>query len=262
MAQRQAYKKHFLHSDPLSSASRTTRYRILKRLRVAQSESSAEVHVFADTGATTETTSGCSQNTTDNCDVVCSSNASSHPYHEANKDDSAVLKESSDDDAFVGEYFTTDITDDFDLTESEESDEVPDIPQESLHTLDSGSVHHLFENCPLSVAASTLLIKKFQMRHNLTNGSLTDLLCLLRLHFPSPNQFPASLYHFNKLLPVLRDPLEFTCYCSKCFQEISDKQETTCPNQSCQNSLTSETGALSSFIEVPLEPQLITILQS
>ena len=233
----------------------------MKRLRLHRSEDNAPTDVpelaFDDTGAAAENTGGFFLNSIDDRVAVGINSTTSDILETDN------IVEDSDSDTFMGEYFTTDVTDVTDITDLSESEEVSDSPQESLHSLDSGYEQGIvFENCPLSVATSTLLIKKFQMRHNLTKDGLTDLLHLLRLHFPSPNSCPTSLYHFNNELPVLRDPLEFTYYCSKCLQEISNKQETICPNSSCQNSLTSERGALSSFIEVPLEPQLMTILQS
>ena len=110
------------------------------------------------------------------------------------------------------------------------------------------------------MSASAVLIKKYQMRHNISQEALNDLLQLMKLHFPSQNNLPGTVYLFNKQLPVLNDPLDFTYFCSKCFHTIADKDNTiTCV--SCNNSL-SEQGGVSSFIEVPLESQLITILQS
>ena len=87
-----------------------------------------------------------------------------------------IAEEGSDSDVLMDE-FITDVTDISDL--SEESDEVTDSLREPCCSLDSGYECLVFENCPLSVDASTLLIKKFQMRHNLTNEGLPDLLYLL-----------------------------------------------------------------------------------
>lgn len=73
----------------------------------------------------------------------------------------------------------------------------------------------LFDGCPLSVLASGVLIKKYQMRHNPSQEALAGLLQLLKLHFSSQNNLPETVFLFNKQLPVLNDPLYFTYFCSK-----------------------------------------------
>ena len=105
MARRQAYKEHFHYSDPLSSASRTTRYRILKRLRLDQSEDDAPTEIpelaafTADsvTGAATETTVEFSSNAMDDSVAVGTSSASAHTS-ETNMDD--IAEEGSDSDVY------------------------------------------------------------------------------------------------------------------------------------------------------------------
>lgn len=165
----------------------------------------------------------------------------------------------------VAEHDVTGETDDFfaDLMSEDESTISDNFDgDECAGQGDSASLSNdrcvIFQNCPLTVTTSALLIKKFQMQHNLSQEA-GDLLTLMKLHFPLPYLFPTLPYLLNKQLPVLRDPLEYTYYCSRCLQEISDKSESSCPNVSCGSSV-SEQGSVSSFIEVPLEPQLVTIL--
>ena len=147
-----------------------------------------------------------------------------------------------------------------DFLDRQSSHECSDVSEESDEELtEEGSI--IFPQCPLSLNASILLVKKFQMRHKLTQVAVSDLLQLMKLHFPSPNNFPSSLFLFNKQLPVLRDPVEYNFFCSRCLGELPDKDCTLCPNAACNQNL-SDIGAVSSFIELPLEPQLTTILES
>lgn len=115
----------------------------------------------------------------------------------------------------------------------------------------------VFQNSSLTVTSSLILIKKYQMRHKLTQEALSDLLQLMRLHFPTPNLLPPSLYLFN-LLESLWNTHIFEVGVSKnCPAKMSQ-----CVAIPPVGILLSGTGAISSFIEVPLEPQMLTLLQS
>ncbi len=86
----------------------------------------------------------------------------------------------------------------------------------------------LHEGSSFTVCSSSVLVMKCKMRHNLTQEALADLLQLLNLHCPSPNQCPSSVYLFNK--------------------------------QYCGSDLSVPDSA-SSFIEVPLDSQLRVLLE-
>lgn len=272
MAMRRAYNERFRYSDPFGSASRSTRHRMLKTKRPNRGGSregeltTVRTEIVVHDGVDASR-AGSTPNMIDECAVVTTSMDYLTSGLEAERESSldrepiaTNVPDISDRSSQCSEGIN-------DLSECEQSDEV--AVADCFKELSNGpfcanemqqGMCSVFDNCPLTVATSTLLIKKFQMRHGLTNEGLSDLLQLIRLHFPSPNRFPTSLYHFNKEIPVLKDPLEFNYYCSSCLQEI-DKNDSRCPNGSCQKSLTAK-GAISSFIEVPLEPQLITVLQS
>lgn len=55
----------------------------------------------------------------------------------------------------------------------------------------------LYEGCTLTVPSSSVLIMKFKERHNLTEEGLSDLLQLMKLHCPVPNNCPATVYYFG-----------------------------------------------------------------
>ena len=164
--------------------------------------------------------------------------------------------------SLLGDFFVArpDIDDVYEMHFEEDESDVFDSQKESQSQqqleVDTTTVQ-LFPQCPLSLDASVLLIKKFQMRHQLTQVALQ----LMKLHFPTPNICPSSLYLFNKKLPALKDPSQHIYFCSTCLQQLPNQDVRICPNVECGNPLT-ERGAVSSFIEVPLEPQLLTLLQS
>ena len=252
--ERRFYNEHLLHPDPLSAASKSTRYRALKRrkLSVQNAEkfnSPADCSLDAAPGHIQASDMDPEEY---ECPEVISGGEISDASIEEDDEQFATENEYSD-----GAMH------DVDVAVAVDTEQLPasHFSDEDQNSTASSSQTVLFQNCPLSMTSSLLLIKKFRMRHNLTQEALSDLLKLMRLHFPTPNLLPRWLYLFNKQLPLLRDPLEFTHFCSRCLQEISSRDESVCTNVSCGCSL-SGPGAISSFIEVPLEPQLFTILQS
>ena len=58
----------------------------------------------------------------------------------------------------------------------------------------------------------------------------------------------------------LSHTLEFHYFCSDCLQILPNCKMPCCPNESCKKCFES-TGAVSSFIAVPLELQLINLIQ-
>lgn len=234
MEGRRVYNERFLYPDPLLAASKSTRHLKKRRLEVDQHSPPA-----ADLAPVCEDV--------DSADI------------DTSQAQSVVEDEEGTDECVSGDGDCVDFCPEDACVE--EDNELFSHSNDSRSTVDLSS-QSVFLNCPLTVTESVLLIKKYQMRHNLTQEALSDLLQLMRLHFPSPNHFPRTVYLFNKETPVLCDPLEYTYFCSRCLQEIPSKDEATCPNIACGRSLLSEHGAVSSFIEIPLEPQILTILQS
>jgi hypothetical protein len=118
----------------------------------------------------------------------------------------------------------------------------------------------LFEGCPLSLSSSNILLMKFKMRHGLTNEALSDLLKLIKLHCPTPNLCCQSMYFFNKqLMKNLKQPFCFHSFCSACYTVV-ESVHTKCPNLTCNIDLTDH--SKSYFIELPLEAQLASIIES
>lgn len=124
----------------------------------------------------------------------------------------------------------------------------------------SGPLTSLYEGSSLTLASSSVLIIKYKMRHNLTQEALGDLLQLIKLHCPSPNRCPSSVYQFKKGFPDLNYPITMHYFCSRCLHAIDDVTVKVCTNTSC-NCDFSARDSLSSFIEVSLDSQLTVILE-
>jgi len=95
------------------------------------------------------------------------------------------------------------------------------------------------------------VIMKYAIKHNLTMDALTDLLQLVKLHCPSPNNIPSTLFLFKKHFQELQYPVIYHDYCNSCLMEISDNSE-VCSNQEC----CTVNKSVSSFIELPVRLQL------
>ena len=85
----------------------------------------------------------------------------------------------------------------------------------------------LYEGSTLTTSVSSLLIMQFK-RYQLSKG--VDLLRLIRLHCPSPNQYPSSLYLFNKQFQEAKLSVIPHYFCSTCLQKIDDGHVAHCPN--------------------------------
>lgn len=96
----------------------------------------------------------------------------------------------------------------------------------------------------MSTAASNILILQYKMRHNITFEALNDLLVLLKLHCPSPNNCLSSAYLLKKEFSGLKCP-------AGCFT-ASTASHTQCPNTDCLRDFRGDSSR-SSFMQVPIE---------
>lgn len=147
--------------------------------------------------------------------------------------------------------------------DAEQSDDISESTEIEMDDIDILQ-KPLFESCPLTPSASNILLMKFKMRHNLTNEALSDLLKLIKLHCPTPNLCCQSMYFFKKQLSMmhnLKQPAAvcFHSLCNACYAAV-ESVHTKCPNRTCSIDLSDR--SKSSFIELPLEAQLVSILES
>ena len=113
----------------------------------------------------------------------------------------------------------------------------------------------LFEGSLISLSASNVLLLEYSMKHNLTDAALADLLKLLKLLLPSPNNCPRSTYLFRKLFNQQSFNINTQYFCNTCFTRVDSTLD--CPN--CQVTLINH---FSSFIQLSIEQQLQMILSS
>ena len=152
------------------------------------------------------------------------------------------------------------LTDTLEVEEDEalsDTDITPDSAHSNDFTFDDPDAYAepLYKDAVITTAASNVVIMKYAIKHNLTMDALADLLQLVKLHCPSPNNVPSSLYYFKKHFQELQYPVTYHYFCNACLMEISKNSE-VCSNQECS----AEIKSLSSFIELPVGLQLKTIL--
>lgn len=117
----------------------------------------------------------------------------------------------------------------------------------------------LYKEASITTSASSVLLMKYAMKHKLSMEALTDLLQIVKLHCPSPNNIPSSLFHFKKQFKDFQYPINYHYFCNVCLSEVPKDVE-FCSNQACSYSFT-EANSLSSFIELPVGLQLKSILE-
>ena len=120
----------------------------------------------------------------------------------------------------------------------------------------------LFSDSTISVRTSSMLIRIFMCRHHLTYQAKADLLQLLQVHLPDPNQLPTTLYTFQKMNTrnsVDVDPVVTEHhYCTQCNTVLSDLSNSFCTQ--CEVPLVQ--GATPYFITVSIPDQLKVFLKS
>ena len=97
----------------------------------------------------------------------------------------------------------------------------------------------LYEGSMLTTENSLLLLNSYMCHHNLTQQGCQDLLQLLRLHLPTENALPSSLYLFHKQSKETEsqntdvEP-NYHHYCPECYTLLSDREITLCVNEYCE----------------------------
>lgn len=78
-------------------------------------------------------------------------------------------------------------------------------------TLKMRAVIYIESTAP-AMSSSSILLRQYCMRHNLTKEALADLIQLVRLHSPTPVIIPPSLYLFEKQFRSFKIPTEVSLY--------------------------------------------------
>ena len=112
----------------------------------------------------------------------------------------------------------------------------------------------IYENASLTISGSMMSIITFVMRHKLAGAALCDLLELIELHCPSPNNCKTTMRGLRKYFVQARQRAEFHKYCNNCSSYIGISEMQLC--HICSNPISNDT----CFIMLPFAEQLQEIL--
>ena len=111
----------------------------------------------------------------------------------------------------------------------------------------------------LTVQTSMILILLFTLCHNISGTQLTDLLTLISIHCLHPHPGIKSVHMFKKFFADIKSPIRKHFYCTACMSGVNENDE-ICPKTSCSQ-LLNNSRSKAYFLEMPIESQLISILQ-
>ena len=94
--------------------------------------------------------------------------------------------------------------------------------------IDTSLFTPLYEDAPLSVAASLQAIMGFSLGNHLSYSAMDQLLDLLKLHVPSTCGLPKSLNRLKRQF-FIDEPQPLQRFCSNCFVPVKKK----CVKRSC-----------------------------
>lgn len=80
----------------------------------------------------------------------------------------------------------------------------------------------LYPGASITLAESQMAILSLSLTHKLTGACLSDILDLVSMHCPVPNQAQRSLYMFKKYFENMRSPLVRHYYCQGCLSLLDN----------------------------------------
>lgn len=107
--------------------------------------------------------------------------------------------------------------------EDSDDDDGDEIQINNTYPQPNTPLSPIFEGSTLTVQSSSILITQYKMRHGITEEALSDLLKLMKIHCPVPNNFPASTFLLKKQLPNLQYPIKIHKFCSTCMHAIDSE---------------------------------------
>ena len=116
----------------------------------------------------------------------------------------------------------------------------------------------LYNNARLTMKTSRILIQKFLLRHHLSDAAKSDLLKIIELHCPKPNNCYITNYQFQKGCSNLLSSITMHQFCTQCLQEVQE-EDNTCVN--CHQNITQK-NSRSYFLKMCVEEQLQTFFAS
>ena len=271
-----SYNERFSFDDPMSkwSACRSTRARATKKSKKATDADELSTDLAADAAAKdpglqeVEGTLNSPANTdshTDFQELVQNCTDRESDLLAENKCAHSVCNVNNDDDEHDESFIN--VTNypqsmEYEVVSPEETPlyMLAEEDEEDVQNLENSNQEaQLYSGAPITTMCSRIILMKFTMKHRITQEALADLLQILQLHLPSPNNVPSTLYHFRKEFKALQYPLIYHHFCNECLMPTSMETE-VCENILCKNSF-SERHSKSNFIEIPIHLQLQCILE-
>ena len=259
--EKSSYNERFVFDDPLcsTSASRTTRYRIQKKRRLLPESEEEQSQQLDDQSAIPWNDAGCISGVRNSDSVLDHTSMLSIGDTVSTVSESLFSGDCTDDEEVLFDERFADVVDNAETGDSDIDDIEDDIQVTVDEELPSSSAVPLYDGSSLTITASSIVVMKYVQRHNLTKEALADFLSILRLHCPLSNRCPATPYLFYKQFAELKYTTIFHYFCSVCLERLPDKNVTHCTNSAC--GIVLDDALKSSFIEVPIDQQLQTILQ-
>lgn len=75
-----------------------------------------------------------------------------------------------------------------------------------------------------SISSLSLLVKKFSMRHGLTQEAIADLLLIIRHYLSDCSLLPGSVYLFEKQFQSLKFPVKYHYMCGFCSETLPSNE--------------------------------------
>ena len=118
--------------------------------------------------------------------------------------------------------------------EDDEGDDDDELASDNEASSNESKVQYelLYKEALITTSASSVLIMKYAIKHKLSGEALADLLQILKLYCPSPNNTPSSLFRFKKQFNDYKYPVKHHYFCNACLSEVPENAE-FCSNQDC-----------------------------
>jgi hypothetical protein len=112
----------------------------------------------------------------------------------------------------------------------------------------------LYDNSTTTTCGAFFSIMHFAIKNKLSYTAIGDLLSLLNLLCPKPNNIPSSFFKFKKFFQQFSSSYTRTNYCVDCEAELEGD---SCVNEDCTG-----TGGLGHLIQIPIKKSLQAIISS
>ena len=91
-----------------------------------------------------------------------------------------------------------------------------------MYVAAGSDIHPLYPGAPLSKEASWLSIHHYAISNRLTDAAMKELIELIKVHIPSSDLCPTSLYSLKKCFGNM-NAVTTLHFCSNCQQEVEKK---------------------------------------